>query len=256
MQSGSCFNVTFDSNSSKHVYPSNSFSNFRLRLPRTLHLDESWRVGLADVTYTNARYTFDRPQALRVESTDKKLKADVKIAPAVYHTIQELLDVINGAIEMAIETDKAPKFVLQDKRVVVEKGSYTGLGQSVDVVIGKMSATLRAILGTERWGIPQLNARVPIIFVYCSIVQQRVVGDVEAKLLRTLNTGGQSEFSATRSHVFKRIYFCPLDVYDINEIEIQLLDDTGRPPIFKNGTFRLTLQFKRVGNGPVYDARV
>ena len=256
MQSGSCFNVTFDSNSSRHIYPDNSFANFRLRLPRTLHLDENWRVGLADVTYTNARYTFEREQTVQIESTDKILRTDVRIAPAVFHSIEELLDVINAAIETAVEIDKSPRFTLQDGRIVHETGSYTAFGTSVDVVIGEMSATLRAILGTETWGIPQLNARVPIIFVYCSIVQQRVVGDIEAKLLRTLNTGGQSEFTATKSHVFRRIYYCPLDVYNINEIEIQLLDDTGRPPIFKNGTFRLTLQFKRVSDGPVHDARV
>lgn len=255
MDQSRCFNVTFDCNSSKHIYPSNSVANFRLRLPRTLHLNDSWRVGLADVTYTNARYTFDRPQTVVVRSVDDKLKVNIGVKASVYDTVEELIEEINKSIKRTMQIEKKPRLKLINNRVTAIAGYYMAFGRMVEVSVAGYSDTLHTILGVDRWGIPQLNARVPLLFVYCSIVKQTVVGDVEAKLLRMINTGYKQSYSATVSHVFRRIYYSHIDTHDIDEIEIQLLDDTGKVPLFKNGSFRVTLQFRQQ-HGPVHDSRL
>ena len=98
----------------------------------------------------------------------------------------------------------------------------------------------------------------PIIYVYCSVVRQRVVGDVAVKLLRTVDPSKGKMFGRTVSQVFRNIYYCPIDTYDFSEIEIQLLDDTGREPVFNFGSFRVTLQFKQVirDGRSVHNARI
>lgn len=253
MESSRSFTVTFDCNSSKQVFPTNTVSNFRLRLPRTLHLNDQWRVGLADVTYTNARYTFDRPQQLYLKSADGKINAKVNVKAALYQNIEELVEEINRSIERAVQIERKPSLEIENGRVLPRMGHYLKHKKPIEVAIMGYSNTLHTILGVDRWGIPQLNARVPLIFVYCSIVRPTVVGDVEAKLLRMINTSTRNAFSATLSHVFRRIYYRPLDYHDIDEIEIQLLDDTGKQPLFKNGSFRVTLLFR---HGPLHDAGV
>lgn len=245
MDRSTCFNVTFDSNSCKSVFPDNKFSNFKIRLPRLLQLNDSWKVGLADVTFTNSRYTFDVPQAIRIQSNDKKLKIDFSVPAALYHDIAELIGVINGLINSKVNIEHKPQFYIQDGKVRRSQGYYKNLqGRLVPLTI-MFSAALMQVLGLDRWGIPFLGARQPIIFVYCSVVKQRVVGDVSAKLLRTVDPSKGKSYGSTVSQVFRRIYFCSLDQTDIRDIEIQLLDDTGREPIFKFGAFRLTLQFKQ-----------
>ena len=244
MEVSSCFNVTFDSNNCKELFPDNKISNFRVRLPRSIHLNDTWRVGLADVTFSNSRYTFDRPQLIEVLAGGTDATFEVWIEPALYHSVSDLVDVINEQIELTVITEKIPRVVYEDGRIKVENGSYLSLEGEKPLTI-RFSHTLNNILGILRWGIPYLNARQPIVFVYCSIVKQRVVGDIAAKLLRTVDPSKGRKFGSVVSQVFRRIYFCSLDTHDFNEIEIQLLDDTGSEPLFKYGAFRVTLQFKQ-----------
>ena len=257
MDTSTCFNVTFDSDNCSDIFPDNKISNFRVRLPRPVFLNETWRVGLADVTFSNSRYTFDRAQLIEAYSDDEELSFEVWIGAALYDSIEELILEINTQIELTIVTDKIPKVAYKDGVVSVENGNFNSLAGKKAIKL-KFSNTLSAILGLDRWGIPFLNAKQSIIYVYCSVVKQRVVGDVAVKLLRTVDPSKGKMFGRTVSQVFRNIYYCPIDTYDFSEIEIQLLDDTGREPVFNFGSFRVTLQFKQfIRDGrSVHNARI
>lgn len=244
METSTCFNVTFDSDDCSDIFTDNKISNFRVRLPRPVHLNETWRVGLADVTFSNSRFTFDRPQLISVYSVSDDLAFDVYIGPALYDTIDELVQEINLQIELAVVVTTLPEVIYKDGLVSIKEGSFRSLSGDQAIKL-KFSPTLHNILGLSRWGMPFLNARQSIVFVYCSVVKQRVVGDVAAKLLRTVDPSKGKRFGTVVSQVFRSIYYCPIDTYDFSEIEIQLLDDSGREPVFKFGSFRITLQFKQ-----------
>ena len=50
------FYVTLPSNGSMNVHPDNTVTEFRNRLPRPLHLDGDWEVGLANFSYPKTWY--------------------------------------------------------------------------------------------------------------------------------------------------------------------------------------------------------
>lgn len=245
MQDSTSFNVTVDSDDCMELYPDNKISNFRIRLPRTVHLNSSWRVGLADVTFSNSRFTFDRPQLIQLVAPATKTVMEIWIEPTLYTDVADLIADINEQLLGTVSFEKVPQIVYEDGVVRAEPGEFIGL-QGKQKLLLSLSPTLRNILGLDRWGIPFLNARQSVIFLYCSIVKQRVVGDTSAKLMRTVDPSKGRTFGSVVSQVFRRIYFCQLDTYDFNEIEIQLLDDTGNEPLFKFGSFRVTLQFKQI----------
>lgn len=245
MMEAKTFNVTISSNNSKHLYPTNTTANFRVRLPQRLLLSEQWRVGLADVTFNNPRLTFDRPEVVRVVSMDNQIETEVLIPPALYETSEMLVEEINKQIGVAIMIEHRPVVLLKDGKVKVQSGFFVGVDQSRIEIKLEFSPTLDQILGISRWGIPSLNARQPIIFLYTNIVKARVVGDVAVRLLRTVDPSKGRSFGSIVSTSFRRIYFCPLDAHAIDEIEIQLLYDTGLEPVFKFGDIRLTLQFRK-----------
>lgn len=248
--------MTFDSDDCSDIFSDNKISNFRVRLPRPIHLNETWKVGLADVTFSNSRFTFDRPQLINVYSENEELGFEVYVGPALYDTVDELVREINLQIELAVVVTTLPEVVFKDGLISIKDGVFRSLSGDQPIKL-KFSPTLHNILGLDRWGMPFLNARQSIVFVYCSIVKQRVVGDVAAKLIRTIDPSKGKRFGSVVSQVFKSIYFCPIDTFDFNEIEVQLLDDTGKEPIFKFGSFRITLQFKQFieEHGPIHNSR-
>lgn len=255
MERSTCFNVTFDSDDCSDIFTDNKISNFRVRLPRNIHLNETWRVGLADVTFSNSRFTFDRPQRIDVYSESGDLSFEVFVGPALYDTIADLVQEINLQIQLAVVVTKNPEVIYKDGLVTIKDGNFKSLSGDQPIKL-KFSPTLHNILGLSRWGMPFINARQSIVFVYCSILKQRVVGDSAAKLLRTVDPSKGKSFGSVVSQVFRSIYYCPIDNYDFSEIEIQLLDDTGKEPVFKFGSFRVTLQFKQFFNkhGSIHNA--
>lgn len=245
MASSRSFNVTLSSEDCAKLYPGNHTANFKVRLPRQLNLNETWRVGLADVTFNNSRFTFDRGQKVAVRSDDKAFDSEVVIAPALYESIEMLIAEINKQVAREISIETVPKLEFSEGKVSVKNGYYTNVKRKRISIGLEFSTTLKNILGIDRWGIPSLNARQPIIFVYSDIVKKRVVGDVAVRLLRTIDPSKGRSFGSIVSLTFRNIYFCRLDVYDVREIELQLLDDTGLEPLFKYGSFRVTLQFRQ-----------
>ena len=77
--------------------------------------------GLADVTFSNSRYTFDRAQLIEAYSDDEELSFEVWIGAALYDSIEELILEINTQIELTIVTDKIPKVAYKDGVVSLSK---------------------------------------------------------------------------------------------------------------------------------------
>ncbi|KAJ8039500.1 hypothetical protein HOLleu_17245 [Holothuria leucospilota] len=50
------FYLTLPSNSSMDVYPENTLSNYRVKLPTSLQLSGEWEVGLMEISYNHSWY--------------------------------------------------------------------------------------------------------------------------------------------------------------------------------------------------------
>jgi hypothetical protein len=81
------------------------------------------------------------------------------------------------------------------------------------------------------------------IFAYCNIVQPQIVGDTNAKLLRSVPVEGKMGDVVTKT--FTNIQYVPVQTKSFEDIEILLRDDTGDPVSFERGKVLATLHFRQ-----------
>ena len=237
------FHIVLSSEHCKDIYPDNKMSNFKVRLPKKLNLDYNWRVALTEIKYTNALFTFEGTEHIIVNDGTT---ATIPFKPALYDTVEELVEDIRVALRGQVNLRDPPSITVEEgDRVVVKDGSTTKAGKTIPVKLS-FSETLHNILGIDRNGRAFLNAGRTNILVYSSIVAPRIVGHVSVPLLCVVDAQNTETFGSTISHVYKRPHYCQLAQTAIDEIEIQLLDDSGRPPNFKYGEVVLSLHFKNV----------
>ena len=83
------------------------------------------------------------------------------------------------------------------------------------------------------------------IFVYTNLVRERMVGDKEAQLLRTIplyHDYGEA------THEFVRTHYVPASGFDSDIVEVDIRTDTGAPAAFVDGKVLLTLRLRRKGS--------
>lgn len=257
------FVVVVNSSSCTNLFPTNSNTNFRIRLPHRLQLGRDWRVALGDISFSNALYTINKEQSIFIviqgcdskEIEEREPHEDdqhfvVKLEPGIYQTIDELLIAINNEVRssfLLVSQSKFPLFSLDSRGVVrISTGFVTIADHDVRrIYVKSLNPSLRQILGTERYGFPYLHACHTNIYCYSNIVNPRVVGNVTVPLLRQVDTKIHEPYGTQVHQIFRKPLFCELSTYEIDEIEVQLLDDTGVPPVIQFGNVILTLIFKR-----------
>lgn len=257
------FVVVLNSASCTKFFPNNFNTNFKIRLPHRLQLGADWKIALGDISFSNALYTINKEQAiiLVIQGCDYRIIGErepheddqhfvVKIEPGIYQTIDELLLAINNEIKSSfvlVSQSELPVFSTDSRGAVrITTGFVTLAEDDVrKIYVKSLSPSLCQILGTERYGFPYLHACHTNIYCYCDIVNPRVVGNVTVPLLRQVDTKVHEPYGTQVHQIFRKPLFCELSTYEIDEIEIQLLDDTGIPPVIQFGNVILTLIFKR-----------
>ena len=88
----------------------------------------------------------------------------------------------------------------------------------------------------------ELNSTA-VIYFYCDIVRPQVVGDTNAKLLKSVPVQGNAGEVVAKT--FTNIQYVPVQTKSFEDIEIILKDDTGKPVPFERGKVLVTLHFKQ-----------
>ena len=82
------------------------------------------------------------------------------------------------------------------------------------------------------------------IFAYCNIVEAQMVGNVNAKLIKTIPVEGtHGDYIITQT--FTNIQYVPVETKSFEDVEILLRTDTGDPVPFENGKVVVTLHFRK-----------
>lgn len=93
------------------------------------------------------------------------------------------------------------------------------------------------------------DVRVPAcqMFVYCDLLEPRIVGDVHAPLLRVVQACGKRHSIQGESEIitFSPPHYLPLLLTNFRTIEMDIRDHAGRTVPFANGTLTVTLHFRR-----------
>lgn len=235
--------IVITSEDSKDVYPENTVSNFKVRLAKRLALDEHYEVACVRFSFTDTLSAFNVPQKVRIMA-DSKPVVSLSIKPQHFNDVYQLCDVINERIKTKVnigDADTHPLLAIdKHDRVFTAGGTIQGKVHTLE-----FSPVLETILGLRSEGLAQLTAFKTDLYVYSDICTPSIVGDASVPLLTSINLGSTVSYGEQDIRKIRNPTYVKLATRDILDIEIQLLDDTGRPPYFAYGSVTLTLHFRR-----------
>ena len=253
------FYLTLPSNSSTDVYPDNTLANFKTKLPNRIELDGRWEVGLVEMQYPHTWYNLREGEGemtivdSAVDGPIREIRAPIRISPGYYHTIEDLLKRMELDIARSLnmnKTERPVRFLYDEiRRKVIAKvtpifniGDYTiSLRSSLQRILGFESPVLR--VGTTEAEFPVDMDPLHSLYIYCDLIEPRVVGDRMAKLLRVVPVEGRSGDMVTR--IYENVHYNPLQRKSFETVEIDIRDSLGVKAPFERGTLNVTLHFRR-----------
>lgn len=242
-----------------HYFPDNTLTHYLTRLPQPIDLEGSWEIGLSEIQYPHSWYNVKEQEVfVQVHYPPKKKKGedvkDIEIdletamfkAPeGYYHSPRRLVN----WLEKAREKEHIDYFSLHISDIHhkawinVKRGCHVVLSHTLMEILGFKRQFMFAE-GTWKGDRPaDISRGLNAIFVYCPLVEPRIVGDTQAPLMRIVPVEGKDHDDI--SHVFDPIQYVPLAQRRFQTIEIDLRDDTGKPVPFERGRVTVTLHCRK-----------
>ena len=119
----------------------------------------------------------------------------------------------------------------------------------MSVILGFGGKEIKIAKTTTSPYVADLHACTTTIYIYCVIVQPQVVGDTNAKLLRSVPVQGKIGEVVTKT--FTNIQYVPVQTKSFEDIEIILRDEAGNSVPFEREKVLVTLHFKQQ-NSPYF----
>lgn len=238
------FYLWLPSNSSMDVFPSNTLSEFRVRLPQSITLTDEWEVALTEIHYPHSwkNVPGDFWNRFYIKEGD-----DVEVylvRSGHYSSVQSIVDVINELIDDTRHKDKAKlsydtltrkiTLHLQDNRSIFFTDIGSMLGFEKEKLISQTTTASREV---------DLDFGFHNLYVYCDIVQAQVVGDSHVPLLRIVPVEGRD--GERVSKIFLNPQYLPISRKQFESIEVNIKRDTGEKVSFETGRVLLTLHLRR-----------
>lgn len=249
------FYVLCPSNASMDIYQDNKPSRFKINLPKRLYLQGRYEVGLSEIQYPATWDTYQAEENYCVEGIIYGRYRKGYIPRAMYTNILELVRQVNLTIAKIFNITvyrigAAYKLNETTNRVEYEFSRYGGK----DGFKIKLSKALSETLGfkwTGEWldGVgtatypPDIRWGLHSFYVYCNFVQDQIVGDTYAPLLRTIPVRGES--GQVIEQTFDRPHYVDVNTDEIDVINIQLKNDVGEEIDFASGKVVCKVHFRQ-----------
>ena len=253
------FYVTLPSDSSKDLFPENIPSEYVNKLSRWIDLNGEWEVGLHSVAYTQWNMVKHHNEPILCTATSGGTMVKYEIIPKKYYTtVDEYVTDINELIKNLFkkegfdEKTKYIKFSILNGKVTVTSSHFTiYLRKEQAVVLGFMKFDDPEEVKTITRGttIGSYNAnlyRKTNIYVYCDIVQPRIVGDTVVPLIGVIPTTEKTSGMHETVHEVENIHYIPIQIKSFQKVKVLLRSSTYEPIPFEYGRAAITLHFKPV----------
>ena len=249
------FYLTLPSNSSMEYYPENTLTSFTTRLPNSISLEGDWDVGLVEIQYPHNWYNIPediqkRTFTLKIsENRTNQINTHFSIDKGYYPTITHVVDTIAKKINNATNQTTQQIIMTYDEITGKVKGSFEyDLNLKTSNHIQKMLGLDNPSLNMERgreWEASYEADLDPMdsLYVYCDILEPRVVGDTLAPLVRIVPVEGKHGDLITR--IYENVHYIRVQKKNFQTVEINIRDRTGKKVSFEPGTLNITLHFRR-----------
>ena len=237
---GQGFYITFPSESSKKLFPDNNPSEYTVRLPRWVHLNGHWEIGLHSIAYTPWNIIQHLDEPISFMTGGKKGKGG-KMRKH-YSSVKEYIEAIN-------DSQSHIEFVYESNGKVtahLSPGYTVRLRREQAIVLGFMpfedSTETYDIENAQETGTYKANLyRETNIHVYCDIVQPQIVGDKMTPLVAVV------PYQKTTSETFyavENIHYIPVQTKVFQNIQVHLRSSTEESIPFEHGRAAITLHLK------------
>lgn len=246
---GKSFYITLPSNGSMNVFPDNTVTEFRNRLPRPLHLDGEWEVGLIEFTYPYSWY--------QVCNETSKFYFRELSQHQDWQSCQ-LLEVKSFSDVQAIQRKTFLPTLLNRRNLLRfdepndNDQLYMAAAPNCELKFeGKITQSLGChdpciITSTKKYGdYPWLKQNISQLFVYTDIITPHPVGDREVPLLKTMIVSNLPEFGSLVAVTPPMIAYFPVNRNPIDSILISIRDETGQKIPFTSGRTTTVLHFRQ-----------
>lgn len=251
------FHLTLPSNSSMDYFPDNTLTHFVTHLPHELDLEGEWEVGISEIQYPHTWYNvmteevsvsihYPDKNKKKGPDIDKELKTAVFTAPEGYYSSTKKL--IGWLEKMKTKSNKDfysinVSDIHHKSWINVNKGCHVVLSKALMDILGFRHKFMFSAGAWKSDRPTDITRGFNAMYVYCPLVESRIVGDVHAPLLRIIPVTGKDTHNVTKE--FEPIQYVPLVQRKFQTIEIDIRDDTGKPVPFNRGRVVVTLHCRK-----------
>ena len=255
----------------------NTTAKFSVHLPHKLSLQGSWEVALSEIQYP---YSWNNIHGLSQADGRKDNRIDVTFRDYTtiplyipinhYDTIQDLLTAIEYAkktLSRTIKRELKKHSNSTQLDINYVKDLLSGFTLTYDETLKriqckiftekvhsiKLSERLQYMLGFAKNKIkksklygkfqPDLHGGFYSLYIYCSLVEPQIVGNITAPLLRTVHIEG------IHGEIIEKLYHSPHYVSviakEIDRVEIDIKDDNNHYVPFQFGKSVVKLHFRK-----------
>ena len=253
----------------------NTIALFDTQLFKTYELDDSWYVGLAEISYTKSWFNLKKDATIMLVDEKQAMYPSQKLLKAGYYKNEsDLAYQINDIIKSIagqIAVKPAIDFDVYSRRVLVSNGYtenelslYPWISDELADMLGVKfqgpnetntidehgivrSNTIKA--GLISFRSYDISAGIHSLYVYCDIIEPSFVGDTFSNVIRSVNINQEDPFGKDCENIFNPIQYHKLSRSRFQRIRIGLYDDSGDLIPFKFGRTKVVLHFMRNGEG-------
>lgn len=256
------------------VYPDNTMSSYTIKLDPPIDLQGSYEVGLCEISYPRSwlnvkkgemwlkvgRFPTDDGTLAEVEEKTAMKQKAVTLPPGHYDSVSHLISVLNHDTPKDLRPKRPPPIPMPKahwKNMFFYRKEVGKVLITLDSdVVLQMSAPLAAVLGFDyqfyHGGIhgyadhvAGVNRNMNSLYVYLSIVEDRVVGDTRAPLLRMVPLAGSRGDVVFQT--YHDVHYLPLKFNSFDRVTVNIRNGVGDLIPFERGEVILTVQLRRRG---------
>jgi hypothetical protein len=256
------FYYTLQSNASLDCYPSNTCTNFKVRLIQRMNLCGEWTVGLAEIHFP---IKFEpRGEKRKNDGEDPDSKPTPAKLPAENNVesskLKRSISLSESEIGPKLPPDQIITNLNKEVRVLSEnvkkmKWNLKDVAEAKDEEIVRLKHlsdywqhNFVSISNVIHKDVNYLNAKMhapKYLYVYCSVAELEMVGDRYGPFLRVVRVPPMQMTGETQDKDWVNPHYKKVSSRNFDTLEVDIRDEKGRPVSFANGIVIVTLHFKK-----------
>jgi hypothetical protein len=236
-------------------FPLNIIADYTTRLANPIYLEGFWEVGLVEIIYPTSILN-DISGEISIRSILDSGKQTERYGEPVgfnlpYDPDETFSSLKNKIMRFYDARRISIRFDENDKSKMTRIFFTPGTVHEI-----RLEPRLASVLGFPTFlytnldyareiksNLPEQYVEIGELFLYTDIISHEYIGDVKAKVLRIV--GMDSSTNKQVSKLYDNPHYVPLERNNIDTVQIQIKDKTGRIVRFKSGTVIVKLHFRK-----------